>query len=73
MLLTRLLNACHHFRGFVYQGARLCEASNTIEIDVRPRRGSRPSEVVFPLASAPDDPGPDLGDAAARSRGGFLQ
>jgi transposase len=42
MLLTRLLNACHHFRGFVYQGARLCEASNTIEIDVRPRRGSRP-------------------------------
>lgn len=42
MLLTRLLNACHHFPGFVYQGARLCELSNTIEIDVRPRRGSRP-------------------------------
>ncbi|WP_406855431.1 heme biosynthesis HemY N-terminal domain-containing protein [Alsobacter sp. KACC 23698] len=42
-------------------------------IEARPRRGSRPSEVVFPLASAPDDPGPDLGDAAARSRGGFLQ
>jgi transposase len=42
MLLTRLLNACHHFPGFVYQGARLCESSNTIEIDVRPRRGSRP-------------------------------
>ena len=42
MLLTRLLNACHHFPGFVYQGARLCEASKTIEIDVRPRRGSKP-------------------------------
>ncbi|WP_256972154.1 hypothetical protein [Paraburkholderia caledonica] len=42
MLLTRLLNACHHFPGFVYQGARLCESSSTIEIDVRPRRGSRP-------------------------------
>ena len=42
MLLTRLLNACHHFPGFVYAGARLCEATNTIEIDVRPRLGSKP-------------------------------
>jgi len=42
MLLTRLLNACHHFPGFVYYGARLCEAAKTIEIDVRPRRGSKP-------------------------------
>jgi transposase len=41
MLLTRLLNACHHHPGFVYQGARLLEAENTIEIDVRPRRGSK--------------------------------
>lgn len=41
MLLTRLLNACHHFPGFVYEGARLCEASKTIEIDVRPRKGSK--------------------------------
>jgi transposase len=42
MLLTRLLNACHHFPGFVYYGARLCEAAKTIEIDVRPRQGSKP-------------------------------
>jgi transposase len=42
MLLTRLLNACHHFPGFVYKGARLCERSQTIEIDVRPRQGSKP-------------------------------
>jgi len=42
MLLTRLLNACHHFPGFVYEGARLDEPAKTIEIDVRPRRGSRP-------------------------------
>ena len=42
MLLTRLLNACHHFPGFVYAAARLIEATSTIEIDVRPRRGSRP-------------------------------
>ncbi|MFJ1257034.1 hypothetical protein [Cupriavidus sp. CuC1] len=42
MLLTRLLNACHHFPGFVYESARLCESSKTIEIDVRPRKGSKP-------------------------------
>ena len=42
MLLTRLLNACHHFPGFVYAGARLIEPISTIEIDVRPRRGSKP-------------------------------
>nr|WP_246089455.1 ISL3 family transposase [Paraburkholderia guartelaensis] len=42
MLLTRLLNACHHFPAFVYEGARLCEATQSIEIDVRPRKGSKP-------------------------------
>ncbi|MGF7135858.1 transposase [Paraburkholderia sp. EB58] len=42
MLLTRLLNSCHHFPGFVYEGARLCERTQTIEIDVRPRKGSKP-------------------------------
>ena len=42
MLLTRLLNACHHFPGFVYTAARLCKATNVIEIDVRPRTGSKP-------------------------------
>jgi transposase len=41
MLLTRLLNACHHFPGFVYAGARLIEARKTIEIEVRPRVGSQ--------------------------------
>lgn len=41
MLLTRLLNACQHFPGFVYERARLSEASNTIEIEVRPRKGSK--------------------------------
>jgi transposase len=42
MLLTRLLNACHHFPGFVYEGARLCEPTQSIEIEVRPRKGSKP-------------------------------
>jgi transposase len=41
MLLTRLLNACHHFPGFVYTGALLCESAKTIEINVRPRQGSK--------------------------------
>ena len=41
MLLTRLLNACHHFPGFVYTAARLRTTDNTIEIDVRPRQGSK--------------------------------
>ena len=41
MLLTRLLNACHHFPGFVYTAAKLNETTKTIEIDVRPRKGSR--------------------------------
>ena len=42
MLLTRLLNACHHFPGFVYAAARLCTTTKTIEIDVRPRARSKP-------------------------------
>jgi len=41
-LFARLLNACHHFPGFVYAAVRLIQATNTIEVDVRPRRGSRP-------------------------------
>lgn len=41
MLLTRLLNACHHFPGFVYENATLCEQSKTIEIEVRPRKASK--------------------------------
>jgi transposase len=42
MLLIRLLNACYHFPGFVYAAARLIKTIATIEIDVRPRRGSKP-------------------------------
>ena len=45
MLVTRLLNACHHFPGFVYERARLCDDAKTIEIEVRcgraPRRAAR--------------------------------
>ena len=41
-MLARLLNACHHFPGFVYAAVRLLEATSIIEVDVRPRRGSKP-------------------------------
>ena len=41
MLLIRLLNACHHFPGFVYTGAQLRASTNTIEVDVRTRQGSK--------------------------------
>lgn len=42
MLVIRLLNACHHFPGFVYECARLCGDTNTVEVKVRARRGSKP-------------------------------
>ena len=42
MLLTRLLNACYHFPGFVYHDARLDQATHTLEVQIRPRRGSKP-------------------------------
>jgi transposase len=42
MRLITLLNHCQHFSGFVYVKARLLASSQTIEIDVRSRRGSNP-------------------------------
>jgi transposase len=42
MRLISLLNHYQHFPGFVYERARHCASSQTIEISVRPRRGSRP-------------------------------
>src|SRR5258707_1226608 len=42
MRLITLLNHCHHFPGFVYEKARLCQERGIIEIDVRPRRGAKP-------------------------------
>jgi len=42
MRLISLLNHYQRYPGFVYVNARLCRESQTIEISVRPRRGSRP-------------------------------
>jgi transposase len=40
MLLITILNQCHRFPGFVYQGAKFTTDHRTIEVAVRPRRGS---------------------------------
>ncbi len=41
MRLISLLTHCQHFPGFVYEKARLIPDSGLIEIDVRPRQGSK--------------------------------
>ena len=41
MLITRVLNQCHHFPGFVYQPARFADDGQSIFIPIRPRKGSR--------------------------------
>ena len=40
MELLTILNRCHHFRGFVYHRARFTPDHKSIEVSVRPRRGS---------------------------------
>ena len=40
MELTTILNRCHRFRGFVYQHARFIADKKSIELAVRPRKGS---------------------------------
>ncbi len=39
--LITILNRCHRFHGFVYHQARLSADHKSIEIAVRPRKGSR--------------------------------
>jgi hypothetical protein len=40
MELITILNRCHRFRGFVYHRARFSPDHKSIEISVRPRKGS---------------------------------
>jgi transposase len=40
MELITILSRCHHFPGFVYQQARFSSDLKSIEIAVRPRKGS---------------------------------
>ena len=39
--LITILNRCHRFPGFVYQQARFSSDHKSIEIAVRPRKGSK--------------------------------
>jgi transposase len=39
--LITILNRCHHFQGFVYQRAGFSVDHKSIEITVRPRKGTR--------------------------------
>ena len=40
MELTTILNRCHRFRGFVYEHARFSSDKKSIEVVLRPRKGS---------------------------------
>ena len=40
MELITILNGCHHFRGFVYHHALFTTDKKSIEVSVRPRKGS---------------------------------
>src|SRR3979490_1340414 len=40
MELITILNSCHRFRGFVYQHAHFSADKKSIEVAVRPRKGS---------------------------------
>src|SRR5262249_9795909 len=40
MELTTILNRCHRFRGFVYEHARFITGKKSIEVVLRPRKGS---------------------------------
>src|SRR6202162_5738035 len=40
MELITILNRCHHFRGFIYQHAHFSADKKSIEVAVRPRKGS---------------------------------
>src|ERR1019366_1899090 len=40
MELITILTRCHHFRGFVYQHAHFSADKKSIEVAVRPRKGS---------------------------------
>ncbi len=52
MLITRLLNECYHFPGFVYENTRLTENKKAVEVDVRERIRSKP------ICSVCHEPGP---------------
>src|SRR5215468_2357267 len=60
MELTTILNRCHRFRGFVYQHAHFSTDKKSIEVVVRPRKGSKA------VCSRCHQPGPGYDQLAER-------
>jgi transposase len=58
--LITILNRCHRFRGFVYHQARFSSDHKSIEIVVRPRKGSKA------VCSRCHEPGPGYDQLAER-------
>jgi hypothetical protein len=50
MELITILNRCHRFRGFVYQTAHFSADRKSVEVAVRPRKGSGRSLLALPFA-----------------------
>jgi hypothetical protein len=50
MELITILNRCHRFRGFVYQQAHFSADKKSIEVSVRPRKGSAAVLLALPFA-----------------------
>jgi hypothetical protein len=46
--LITILNRCHRFSGFVYYEARFSSDHKSIEIAVRPRKGSKSGLFALP-------------------------
>ena len=59
--LITILNRCHRFRGFVYQHARFSPDNKSIEVAVRPRKGSTA------ICSRCHQPAPSYDQLAERS------
>ena len=51
MELITILNRCHRFRGFVYEHAHFSADKTSIEVAVRPRKGSA-AFCALPFAGA---------------------
>jgi len=52
MTLTKLLNRCYRFKGFIYEEAGFAEQrANAIEVKVRPRKAPRVTVVAASIGA----------------------
>ena len=69
MELITILNRCHRFRGFVYQHAHFSADKKSIEVAVRPRKGSAAVRSRLPSPGA-RSPGNDMFDRVEQDLNG---